>query len=418
MRQPQKVIGIMLAVLALGVGGYFGIVSLHARNADQTSAAAFEPTEATEIVAAREIEWQATADLVGTVVAMRSVVVRNELAGVVRYVGFESGTTVEPEQILLRQDDAMDRADLDAVKASVRVAEANVAEVDSEIKLAESELARMSTVQSRAVAEVDLDRARTKLETAKTERARWEAEADQAKARVAQVEARLAKLTIQAPFRARVGLRTVHEGQYLAEGTEVAVLQELTDTIYLDFAVPQEYAPRVKPGTTVMATGELLGSEPVKITVAAVDATVNNDTRNIRVRAIVANPDNTLVPGMSIDVRVPIDTPVKLVAVPSTAIRRAAYGNSVFIITPDPGSQTMRAHQKFVKLGPAMGDQVIVSDGLIAGDRVAAAGSFKLRDGVKVMDQPASEAVSAPATESAEKESVVDAGSASDIAKN
>jgi multidrug efflux pump subunit AcrA (membrane-fusion protein) len=91
----------------------------------------------------------------------------------------------------------------------------------------------------------------------------------------------------------------------------------------------------VKIGLTVMATADLLGPNPVKITVAAIDATVNYDTRNLRIRAVVDNPRGVLVPGMSVQVRVPIEAPKTLVAVPSTAVRRAAYGNSVFVISPD-----------------------------------------------------------------------------------
>jgi membrane fusion protein (multidrug efflux system) len=201
---------------------------------------------------------------------------------------------------------------------------------------------------------------------------------------VAQVEARLAKLTITAPFRARAGMRSVHEGQYLEEGATVVALQELTDTIYLDFAVPQEYAPRVRQGTTVMATGALLGPRPVAITVAAVDSIVNYDTRNIRVRAVVANPDGTLVPGMSVQVRVPIDQARNVVAVPTTAVRRAAYGNSIFVAATDEAG-VPRAKQRFVTLGESVGEEIIVTQGLRAGERIAAAGSFKLRDGVKLM---------------------------------
>jgi membrane fusion protein (multidrug efflux system) len=386
MRRAWTIGTVVVVVVLLAAAGVFAMVKARQKQADPApaGAAAFEPLEATEIVTAEEVPWQPTADLVGTVFAIRSVMVRNELAGVVRQVGFQSGDTVEQGQVLVRQDESTERADLEAAKASVRVAEANAAQSDAQIKLAEAELNRMGSVQSRAVAEVDLDRARTKLDTARAERGRWGAEADQARAKVAQVEARLAKLAIVAPFRARAGLRSIHEGQYLAEGADIVALQELTDTIYLDFAVPQEYAPRVKAGTSVMATAQLLGPDPVKITVVAVDATVNNDTRNLRVRAIVDNPHGVLVPGMSVDVRVPIEEAKKLLTVPNTAVRRAAYGNSVFVIAPDEKKGALVAHQKFVSLGQTIGDKVIVLDGLHAGERVAAAGSFKLRDGVKV----------------------------------
>lgn len=383
MRRAWIIGSVALVIAAIGAAGAIGTIKDREREAPPADQA-FEPFESAQIVEVREIEWQPTADLVGTVFAHRAVMVRNELAGVVRSVGFESGDVVETGQVILQQDDTTDRADLEAVKASVRVAEASIAQADSEIKLSEVELDRLKSVQSRAIAEVELDRAQSRLDTAMAARGRWLAEVDQARARVAQVEARLAKLTMVAPFRARAGMRTVHEGQYLAEGAAIVDLQELTDTIYLDFAIPQEYSERVAVGTVVMATGELLGPEPVRIEVVAVDATVNNETRNLRIRAIVDNARGTLVPGMFVQVRVPIDAPQKFLVVPSTAIRRAAYGNSVFIISADE-TGAMRAHQKFVTLGQTVGEDVIVLDGLALGETVAAAGSFKLRDGVKIM---------------------------------
>lgn len=398
MRRALVATVVLVVVGLLVAAGVLAKIKLGARP-EPAGGGGFEPSEATEIVEARQVTWRPTADLVGTAFAMRSVTLRNELPGVVRFVGFQSGQTVEQGQVLLRQDDTTDRADLEAAKAAVRVAEANIVQVDTQIKLADAELSRLTDVQSGAVADIDLDRARTKVDSAKADRGRWVAEVDQAKARVVQIEARLSKLTLVAPFKARVGMRTIHEGQFLKEGVDIVDLQELTDDIYLDFAVPEQYASRVKEGTTVMATGDLLGPDPVAIRVAAVDATVNNETRNLRVRSIVKNARGVLVPGMSVLVRVPIEEDKPYVVVPSMAVRRAAYANSIFVVTAEPDGQTLRAHQRFVTLGPTVGDDVIVLQGLKTGERVAGAGSFKLRDGAKVMagSPPAPAAGSAPA---------------------
>lgn len=229
MRRVAAVAGGVIVLGSLVAAAGVAASRLRAGESPRAAGAAFEPIEAAQIVPARELAWQPTADLMGTVVAMRSVVTRNELPGVVTFVGFQSGETVEAGQVLARLDETAERADLDAAAAAVRVAQANVAQVDAQIGLAEAELSRLTDAGPRAVAEVDLDRARTRLETARADRGRWLAEVDQARARVAQVEARLAKLTIRAPFRARAGLRSVHEGQYLAEGTEIVALQEVTD---------------------------------------------------------------------------------------------------------------------------------------------------------------------------------------------
>jgi membrane fusion protein (multidrug efflux system) len=133
------------------------------------------------------------------------------------------------------------------------------------------------------------------------------------------------------------------------------------------------------------------GGIPIRLEVAALDAVANNATRNVRVRAIAPNPSQRLRPGMFVKVRVPVDEPRPFVSVPVTAVRRAAYADQVFVIETkdEPGAQgapepKMRARQRFVRLGPTVGDRVIVLDGLAEGETIAASGSFKLRDGVLV----------------------------------
>ncbi len=391
MKRGQLVGAVIAGILVLGGGG-FAVKTYFFKGekppaADGGGGGEFEYFVSVEPVTAREVEWQPTAELVGTVFANRAVSVRNELAGVVVSVGFQSGEIVEAGQVLVVQDDSTDKADLAAAEAAVRIAEASIAQADWQVKLAETELSRLTEVQSRAVADIDRDRARTRVETSKNDLHRWQAEADLARARVDQMKARIAKLTIKAPFRARAAIRTVHEGQYLAEGTEIVTLQEITDGIFLDFAIPQEYAPRVREGTTVMATGELLGPDPVAIRVVAADASVNRDTRNLRVRAVVDNSRGVLVPGMSVRVKVPIDLPRRSVVVPGTAVRRAAYANMVYIIQPDEKG-VLRARQRVVQLGQSLGNDVEILDGLKPGERLGGNGSFKLTEGMKVMIGP------------------------------
>jgi multidrug efflux pump subunit AcrA (membrane-fusion protein) len=96
------------------------------------------------------------------------------------------------------------------------------------------------------------------------------------------------------------------------------------------------------------------------------------------------------------------DAPRPIVVVPSMAVRRAAYGNSVFVITPEQDGQTFRAHQRFVTLGETIGEDAVVLEGLAEGDRIAGNGSFKLHDKAKVMMGPPGgpPAANGPAAES------------------
>jgi membrane fusion protein (multidrug efflux system) len=102
---------------------------------------------------------------------------------------------------------------------------------------------------------------------------------------------------------------------------------------------------------------------------------------------------------MAVDIEVPTELAKDYVVVPSTAIRRASFGDHVFVITPgDPGPDghpSMVAHQRMVTLGPDLGGTVIVATGLQAGEKIAAAGSFKLHEGATVF--PGAPPVASPA---------------------
>ncbi len=375
---------------------------------------------AVEFTKASTLQWQATADLVGTVIPKRSVTVKNEVAGSVEKVQFESGAVVDEGQVLLTLESSTERADLASTEASISVSEANVKVNQSQVAWGEVNLARMQkAVDGKVSPQADLDRAVADLNQYKAELEKAQAEVMQSRARAEQVRVAIQKKTIKAPFRARAGLRNIYAGQYLAEGAEVVMLMSVEDSIYLDFAIPQEHLFRVKIGENVMATSSAFGPSPEPIRVAAMDAVANPSTRNVRVRGEVANPNERLRPGMSVDIRVPIGDVETQVAVPTVAVRRASFGDHVFVIGPGKQEgdtpQTLRAAQRFITLGPAIGSQTVVVSGLNAGDQLAGDGAFKLRDGAMVMPAPppgsapaapgpqAPSAPSEPATPAADK---------------
>lgn len=403
MKTSSIVAGVALfGVLGLGAGGLWWWKKKDI--AEAANAPQFEPPTAVKLEPARTTMWAPSSDLVGTVVALRSVSVKNEVEGVVRKVGFDSGAIVEQGQVLVELDDSTDRAELQSAEAALRVAEADVAVVEARIRLAEAEFKRQeAALASRATSALEVDRARAELEKATAERQRNKASVDEAKARIERVRTRLEKHTIRAPFRARAAIRTVHEGQFLPQqmgmggDDAIVTLQEVADTIYIDFAIPQEFLSRVDKGTKVMgqldATGSMgSGATEVQLEVAAIDASVNRETRNVRVRAVVDNRDGKLRAGMFVKVRVPVEAPRPYVVIPVTAVRKATYADQVYTVktvseTGPNGQKTdvMRAVQKFVTLGPIIGSDVIVLKGISEGEIVASNGSFKLRDGAMVI---------------------------------
>ena len=130
-----------------------------------------------------------------------------------------------------------------------------------------------------------------------------------------------------------------------------------------------------------------LGGEKFDAEITAIDSLVDPNTRNVLVQGTVKNPDGKLRPGMFADVEVLLPDQEGVLAIPSSAIAYAPYGDSVYVVREKagPDGKTMtEVEQQFVQLGPKRGDQVAVLKGLKDGDEVVSAGVFRLRPGAPV----------------------------------
>jgi len=318
------------------------------------------PPEAVTSAKVEATEWQASRSAIGSLVAVRSVNLASEVAGLVREIGFDSGSFVQKDQVLVKMDTSTEEAQLASARADAELARAT---------LARARALRESQTNSPA----DLDAA--------------EAKAKQAAASVGLLQATIAKKTIRAPFDGRVSIRQVELGQVLASGTSIASLQSV-HPIYAEFSMPQQALSELTPGMKTQLRTDVFPQSSWEGTLTTINSEVDVATRNIRLRATFPNPDGRLRAGMfaNVDVLSPDKRPV--LVIPSTAILYAPYGDSVFSIEEkkDPsGNSGLIAHQKFVRLGERRGDLVAVASGLAAGETIVSSGAFKLRNGVGVV---------------------------------
>jgi membrane fusion protein (multidrug efflux system) len=177
-----------------------------------------------------------------------------------------------------------------------------------------------------------------------------------------------------------VGIADIHIGQYLNEGTELTTLQGVEAGANVDFAVAQAVAAGLRPGepVAVYAAGQ---ATPLAARIVAIDARVDPTTRNALVRARIAS--GAPAPGASVRVEVPRGPLAEAVAIPVSALRKGPGGDHVFVIDTDSAGHS-RAHVQPVRSGTVVEDEVLILDGLQAGQVVATSGSFKLREGVRV----------------------------------
>jgi membrane fusion protein, multidrug efflux system len=328
------------------------------QTAVQASAFQPPPEAVTSVVAKRE-QWPSTTAVIGTMEAVHGVMVSADLPGTVVKINFESGKAVREGDILVELDTSQERAQVASLEAQRDLAKVNYGRMEQLVKQG-------------VISRMDYDQAT--------------AQQRQTEANVGEIRAIIQRKTIRAPFSGILGLRKVNLGQYLAAGGAVVELQSL-NPIYVDFGLPQQALTTVHVGRDLRVTSEDLVGKVFKGRVNALDAVVDQTTRNVQVQATLSNPEGKLRPGMFVQVEVASGSDRPVISLPASAINYAPYGDSVFVITDlkDPKGKTYRGvRQQFVKLEGSRGDQVAVVSGINAGDEVVTSGVFKLRNGAAV----------------------------------
>lgn len=326
----------------------------------EAAAKAGAPPEMVSTTKAETAVFETELNAVGTVVSAKGVELSNDAAGVVTRLHFESGAIVKKGDVLVELDTSVERAQVASLKARTEMASVSMNR-------------SRALVTAGAAPQAQLDQDQSTFTSLNAD----------AKALLAQIDRKV----VRAPFDGRLGIRAVNLGQYLAPGTVVTVL-ESTESEYVDFTLPQAFVSRLKQGMVVRLRAERGGPLLAEGSIDAVAPSLDAVTRNVTVRASVPTGGDSLRPGMFVAVDVVLPEKKNVVIVPLPAVVHAAYGDSLFVVeTPKDGGRNGGgvARQRFVKLGERRGDFVAVLEGVKAGEEVVTSGSFKLRNGAKVV---------------------------------
>jgi membrane fusion protein (multidrug efflux system) len=327
-------------------------------------AKAAPPPTAVAIDEAKAETWAPRLAAIGTFRAIQGVDVAPQVGGIVRSISVDSGQDVAKGAPLFEIDDTVEQADL------------------------KNNLATLKNAQ------LTLDRQRQLVASGNTTKANVdsaEAARDTAAAAVERVRALLAQKALAAPFAGRLGIRKIDLGQYVSPGTSFITLQQL-DPMFIDFTLPEQALAVLRPGQVVEVQVDAYPGETFQGTIKTVDARVSAETRNVNVRAEIANGAHRFLPGMFANVNAIAGAPREVVTVPRTAITYSLYGDSVFVVQQAPpaegGAQAAtpayRVERRFVRPGDVRQDRVAILDGVKAGERVVTQGQLKLQNDMAV----------------------------------
>ena len=400
-KKPIKPMTLMIIGLSIVLGGLILFNITKSVLISQFFKNYTPPAVSVASVTVNQGHWQPNLNTVASFVAVNGVDINSEAAGNVVDVHFTSGENVAKNAALIDIDDRTDKATLKFNQADLVLQTVNY---KRQVQL----MKKNATSQS---------------------------EVDAAKAQMLEAEAKVEKTTVNikqkhitTPFAGRLGIRLINLGEYITPGqTNIVTLQSL-DPLFLEFYSPEQLLPKIHVNQRLLFSIEPNTEKLFSGSITAINAKADTETHNVKIQATLSNcpaevfnnkmpvslvqtqkiPNTTrtkitcsteknqaanitnyaFIPGMFASVEIEQPSIPNALTLPTTAISYSLYGNSVFLILPkkDKNNQDILAVKRvFVTTGDEQGNQVMITQGLEAGQHVVSAGEVKLQDNTRVV---------------------------------
>lgn len=323
-------------------------------------------------------------DLPARLESRRSAEVRAQVGGIIKKRLFNEGSYVKAGQALYQVDDATYQAALESARAQLASAEATLAKANADV-------ARYRPlVQADAVSKQEFDAAVAAQRAGKAG-----VKSAKAAIRSAQINVNYSRIT--APISGYIGQALVSEGTLVNAGdtTSLARIQQ-TDPMYVNITQSAGAVMKMKQQIAEGKIQSVEGTVPVTVLLEDgseythqgrlifADPTVNESTGQVTIRAEVPNPDNVLMPGLYVRVKLPQANIANSFAIPQQAVTRGQK-DTVMIVGADgmmtPREVTVSGQEGsnwIITAGLKAGDKVVVDGTMIAGMAGAKSGNFKV----------------------------------------
>jgi len=315
----------------------------------------------------------------GTVIPNYSVTVTSRVDGELMAVYFTEGQYVKKGQLLAQIDPRAYQATLDQYQG-------DMAQNQALLKSAQLTVERYKRLFAKdSIAKQDLD-----TQTATVGQYAGAVKADQGQIDAAKLNLIYAKIV--SPIDGYVGLRLVDPGNIVSSSSTTGIVTVTqTNPIAVTFSLPQAQLatllPKVRKGEALSVQAmDQLGSTPLATgTLKFISNEIDTTTGSIKLKAQFDNPDEKLYPNQFVNVKLTTDTLRDAVVVPSAAVQLSSDGEFLYVVKDG------KVSRRSVKVGPALGEQTVISQGVDKGDQVVTRGIDHLREGSKVeIEKPVS----------------------------
>src|ERR1039457_4404917 len=338
---------------------------------------------------------------IGNVEAYSTITVKALVGGQLTNVYFKEGDFVQKSEKLFDIDPRpLEAAYNQAVaniardQASLLQAQANMARDQANAKYQDSQAKRYGELFTAGViskdqaeqlrAGADASAQAVNADQAAIASAQAAIGASQATAENAKVQ--LSYTTIDSPIDGRTGNLTVKLGNVVTANNMDMMTINQVEPIYVTFSVPEAQLPAIKK---YMALGSLSvrsrpqdadNAEEERGALTFVDNTVDITTGTIKLKGTFPNTDHKLWPGQFVRVTLLLTTQANAVVVPNQAIQTGQAGAFIYVVKADKTVET-----RAVVAGARVGQDMVVDEGLSAGETVVIEGQLRLAPGSKVV---------------------------------
>lgn len=280
----------------------------------------------------------------GSLTAAQQFVVSPRVGGQVKNLNVDIGDRIHSGQLLASLDDDEYRLARDQAAYNVSLAEAQLAEAEANLQLAQSDMKRQSNLASkRIVTQSDFETAENKLLQAEARLLLAESQLRSANSQLEEADLRLSYTQVSSQWPEDspryVAERMADEGELITANSPIFNIVSLDPLLVVVEVIEKDY-PRIQPGQEAELQTEAWPGETFKGRVLRVAPVLSATSRQARVELEVSNPDLRLKPGMFTEVKFIFKELKNVWSVPQDVPFRRSDGFVIFVA--DPGTKTVQ----------------------------------------------------------------------------